>query len=193
MSDQTEARLTRQPVFLFVVATAMATTVATLAATALVKAEAPQPSVVCECAAPEPAAVKAEVEAPAQESPAEIQAVVAEAEPQLQIPRVRQAKATVDGPMDKDIIRRIVRAHINEVRYCYNQGLEQDPALAGRVAVQFKIGAQGKVEEATVASSDLDSEEVSSCIAGAVKRWKFPKARDGQSVVITYPFVLEPG
>jgi hypothetical protein len=46
------------------------------------------------------------------------------------VPTVRQAKATVTGALDKDIIRRIVRAHINEVRYCYNQGLARDPGSA---------------------------------------------------------------
>ena len=61
------------------------------------------------------------------------------------VPRVRQAKATVTGSLDKDIIRRIVRAHINEVRYCYEKGLAVDPNLKGRVAVTFTIDAEGKV------------------------------------------------
>ncbi|MCA9718997.1 MAG: AgmX/PglI C-terminal domain-containing protein, partial [Myxococcales bacterium] len=56
------------------------------------------------------------------------------------VPMVRQGKAQVQGALDKDIIRRIVRAHINEVRHCYNQGLSKDPNMKGRVAVQFTIG-----------------------------------------------------
>jgi hypothetical protein len=109
------------------------------------------------------------------------------------VPQVRQAKATIKGTMDKDIIRRIVRAHINEVRYCYNQGLARDPNLKGRVSIQFNIGPTGSVPVAVVAESTVKDSNVSNCIAKAVKRWTFPKPPGGGSAVVTYPFVLEPG
>jgi TonB family protein len=109
------------------------------------------------------------------------------------VPRVRQSKAEVKGSLDKDIIRRIIRAHINEVRYCYEQGLARDPALSGKVSIQFTIDTTGSVSAATVADSTLSDEKVASCIAKAVKRWTFPKPTGGGSVVVTYPFVLEPG
>ncbi|MCX4246880.1 AgmX/PglI C-terminal domain-containing protein [Paraliomyxa miuraensis] len=110
-----------------------------------------------------------------------------------QVPRVRMAKATVQGTLDRDIIRRIVRAHINEVRYCYNQGLERDPNLHGRVTVQFAIDPQGKVPSSAVAESTLPDASVSTCIARAVKRWKFPKPPSSGLVLVTHPFVLSPG
>jgi TonB family protein len=109
------------------------------------------------------------------------------------VPQVRQEKAAVTGSLDKDIIRRIVRAHINEVRYCYNQGLARDPALGGKVSIRFTVGPGGDVSAATIASSTLADEAVAECIAKAVKRWTFPKPAGGGAVVVTYPFVLEPG
>ena len=109
------------------------------------------------------------------------------------VPTVRQAKAEVQGALDKDIIRRIVRAHINEVRYCYNQALARDPNAKGRVAVQFTIGGTGKVPSAVVQETTLKDPGVGNCIAQAVKRWTFPKPEGGGSVIVTYPFVLEPG
>ena len=108
------------------------------------------------------------------------------------VPTVRQAKATVTGNLDKDIVRRIVRAHINEVRYCYNQGLARDPSLGGRVAIQFTINSEGKVPAAVVRETTLKDAAVGNCIAQAVRRWTFPKPKDG-SVIVDYPFVLEPG
>ncbi|MEZ4380288.1 MAG: AgmX/PglI C-terminal domain-containing protein [Nannocystaceae bacterium] len=109
------------------------------------------------------------------------------------VPKVRQAKAQVQGALDKDIIRRIVRAHINEVRHCYNQGLSKDPNMKGRVAVQFTIGGAGNVPSAVVSESTIKDASVGNCIAKAVRRWKFPKPRGGGSVIVTYPFVLEAG
>ncbi|MBK9758363.1 MAG: AgmX/PglI C-terminal domain-containing protein [Nannocystis sp.] len=109
------------------------------------------------------------------------------------VPTVRQAKAEVVGALDKDIIRRIVRAHINEVRYCYNQALARDPNAKGRVAIQFTIGGTGKVPSAVVQDTTMKDAAVGNCIAQATRRWTFPKPTDGNSVIVLYPFVLEPG
>lgn len=106
------------------------------------------------------------------------------------VPRI--GKATVRGALDKDIIRRVVRAHINQVSHCYNQGLVRDPTLQGRVAIQFTIGGTGKVPVSVVSSSTLKDKSVGNCIASAVKRWKFPKPQGGATVMVTYPFVLNP-
>jgi TonB family protein len=107
-------------------------------------------------------------------------------------PLVRSAKSEVSGGIDKDVIRRVVRAHINEVRYCYNQGLVGDPNLKGRVAVQFTIGATGKVPLAVVQESSVNDRNVGNCIAKAVRRWRFPKPENSGLVMVTYPFVLTP-
>ena len=108
------------------------------------------------------------------------------------VPTVRQAKAEVQGSLDKDLIRRTVRAHIHEVRHCYNQGLARDPNLKGRVAVKFMVGPRGDILAAEIAEATLADKTVGACIVAAIRRWTFPKPQ-GSTVVITYPFVLEPG
>jgi hypothetical protein len=109
------------------------------------------------------------------------------------VPRVRQAKARVDGALDSDIVRRVVRAHINEVRACYNQGLTRDPELEGRVEVAFTIGSTGNVVTSTLGDSTLGDRRVGDCIARSSKRWRFPKPRGGGLVQVRYPFALSPG
>lgn len=109
------------------------------------------------------------------------------------VPRVRQGKAEVSGGLDKDIVRRIVRAHVNEVRHCYNQGLDRTPGIGGRVSIAFSITASGKVNSAVVQESTLSDNAVGACISKAVKRWKFPKPTGGEAVAVTYPFVLSDG
>lgn len=191
-----------RPVWAFMAATAMATTISTLAATAMVKGESTEPvAVTCSCEAPAAPLVQTEApvrpEAPEQaqapappEAPAPAQAEDAPIAP----PKVEGSpapKAEVHGALDRDVIRRIVRAHIGEVRYCYNEGLEHDPELRGRVVVDFVIGAEGKV---TRSSAEADFEgDVPDCIAKAVARWLFPRPADGGDVAVKYPFVLEPG
>lgn len=109
------------------------------------------------------------------------------------VPQIRQGKAVVKGTIDKDTIRRIVRAHQNEVRHCYNQGLVRDPNLQGRVAVMFTIGPAGTVPSAAVSETTLSDRNVANCVAGAVKRWKFPKPQTGGTAMVTYPFQFSPG
>ena len=106
------------------------------------------------------------------------------------VPQVRQAKAQVQGSMDKEVIRRVIRSHINEVRHCYNQALAKDPNAKGRIAVQFMIGPTGHVRSAIVQESTMKDAAVGTCVSAAVKRWIFPKPT-GSSVLVTYPFILE--
>jgi hypothetical protein len=106
------------------------------------------------------------------------------------VPEIRQLRLTVEGPLDKDIIRRIIRAHINEVRYCYNQGLARNPNLAGRLELEFVILDDGKVGTAAVRSSTLADQQVGTCAANAVRRWTFPKPE--KVVKVVAPFDLSP-
>lgn len=93
------------------------------------------------------------------------------------------------SPCDKDEIRRIVRQHIPEVRYCYERALIRDPALQGRVALRFVIGADGQVSQSTVGASTIASPEVGACIARAARRWQFLPQRAAH-IEVNYPFDL---
>ncbi|MBX7079226.1 MAG: AgmX/PglI C-terminal domain-containing protein [Nannocystaceae bacterium] len=108
-------------------------------------------------------------------------------------PRVRLATHRVTGALDKDIVRRIVRSHRGEVVHCYNLGLAAEPALEGRVEVQFAIGPDGRVPIAVIASTTLADTKVGQCVAKAVKRWRFPRPSDGRGAVVDFPFELTPG
>lgn len=110
------------------------------------------------------------------------------------VPPVEPAQAgRPKGKLPKDVIRATVRASIADVRRCYNEGLARDPNLTGRVAIQFTIGPQGTVTAATVEASQLPDAEVDNCIADVIKALSFPPPQGGGNVVVTYPFVLQPG
>ncbi|MFV8750312.1 VIT domain-containing protein [Nannocystaceae bacterium ST9] len=105
------------------------------------------------------------------------------------VPQIRLGKASVAGSLDKDVIRRIVRAHINEIRGCYNQGLAKDPTLAGRIVLKVEVGGDGKVVAAEIGEDGLE-QGVGACMVKAAKKWTFPKASGGFS--FTYPFEFSP-
>lgn len=107
------------------------------------------------------------------------------------VPRVRPAgNASIRGSLSRDVIRRVVRRHHNEIRHCYENGLQSRPDLAGRVSARFVISPSGSVTAASVANSSIGSQQVEQCIVSAVQRWSFP-APEGGIVSVTYPFMLQ--
>jgi TonB family protein len=108
------------------------------------------------------------------------------------VPDVIPAVASVRGSLDKEIIRRIVRRHLNEVRFCYQEGLTRRPSLQGRVVTQFTIAPTGRVMAALLQTSSLKEVSVEACVVNAVKRWEFPAPNGGGLVMVSYPFTFSP-
>jgi TonB family protein len=108
-------------------------------------------------------------------------------------PDVIPGQANVRGSLDKEIIRRIIRRHINEVKYCYETELTKKADLSGRVSVQFTIAATGQVIASVLQSSTMGNVRVENCVVQAVRRWEFPKPMGGGIVIVSYPFNFTAG
>jgi hypothetical protein len=104
--------------------------------------------------------------------------------------RVRSTDVAVKGALSKETIRRIVRRHLNEIKFCYEKGLRKRPDLSGRVSVRFLIEPTGGVKTAAVASSTTNDFSVDQCIAHTVSRMTFPMPKESGIVIVTYPFTL---
>jgi hypothetical protein len=109
------------------------------------------------------------------------------------VPRVRGAQAEIDGALEHEAIRKVVREHINEVRSCYDAGLTLSSNLQAGTAIEFVIEASGEVGEAKVLEATTKDPKVPKCIVEAVKGWRFPQPKDGKPVTVIYPFNLSPG
>jgi TonB family protein len=107
-------------------------------------------------------------------------------------PDILIGHADVRGTLDKEIIRRIVRRHLNEVKYCYDQALTRQPKLEGRLVAQFTISGSGQVIASVKQSSTLGALEAEMCVVNAIKRWNFPAPTGGGLAIVTYPFTFAP-
>mgnify|MGYP000925173339 CR=1 FL=1 len=105
---------------------------------------------------------------------------------------VRTSPDVAVPALDRDVVRRIMRAHMHELRDCYGQGLRRDPNLAGTLSLAYAIDGQGRVVATNVARSTLADPAVAQCIAAAARRWSFPKPT-GSLVQVTAPFTFTPG
>lgn len=105
---------------------------------------------------------------------------------------VRVPQPTVDtatSGLTADAIRRVIQRNVQQVQHCYEQGLQRNPALSGRVTVSFLISPTGAVQ-ASSADQSLGDGAVSSCVAGAVRRWSFPASDTGAPTMVRFPFTL---
>ncbi|MFO0580331.1 MAG: AgmX/PglI C-terminal domain-containing protein [Polyangia bacterium] len=98
-----------------------------------------------------------------------------------------------DYSLDRDSIRRVIYVHIKQVRHCYQLALMKQPALQGRVVLQFDITPFGQVEELGVREATLQSPALLECVSESMRGWEFPRAPfSSGNVRIIYPFVFRP-
>ncbi len=105
--------------------------------------------------------------------------------------RVIPGKTTVIGGLDKDVIMKVIKRHQNEIKFCYEQELQKNPALAGKVAVAWTIDPSGGVSEANVSESSISNANVEGCIVQRIRRWKFPEPQGGGVVNVTFPWIFK--
>jgi outer membrane biosynthesis protein TonB/pSer/pThr/pTyr-binding forkhead associated (FHA) protein len=105
---------------------------------------------------------------------------------------VPEGDAVTEGNLTKEEIEAVIRANLAQIKACYERNLQGNRNLQGRVLSAFVIGTDGRVISSKVAQSTLGSRGTEDCIAGAVRRWKFPIPRGGGVVNVRYPFVLQP-
>ena len=89
--------------------------------------------------------------------------------------------------LDRAQIQAVIRSHLGKIRHCYEIALAKDPKLAGKVAVTFIIGRDGKVSSAALSGSLTP--EVDRCIVKAFEMLVFPPPRGG-IVQVSYPLVF---
>ncbi len=92
-------------------------------------------------------------------------------------------------PYPPEVIQRVVRANFGRFRSCYEESLRNSPNLLGRVEVTFLIETDGQVS-AVLASGDIVSDAVISCVGTAFEALRFP--RPVKRLQVSYPIFFTP-
>ncbi|HEY1954848.1 MAG TPA: AgmX/PglI C-terminal domain-containing protein [Polyangiaceae bacterium] len=97
---------------------------------------------------------------------------------------------TGGGHLEPEVIRSVVRAHMQGLKLCYEKALVKHPDLGGRVMVSFVIAPSGSVRSAFAApNSTLHDADAVACVLARVGELQFP-APNGGEVHVNYPFVF---
>ena len=95
------------------------------------------------------------------------------------------------GPLNKDTIEAVVKAHLPELKRCYEIALETQQNSEGTVVLSWMISKEGLVDELKLKSSTAKSPRVGACFKDSVKIWFFPRPADGRPQPVEYPFRLK--
>lgn len=100
-------------------------------------------------------------------------------------------EAQVEGGLDRASVQSAIRGYKSEIRTCYERALIVKAGVGGRVAYKFQITPSGKVEWINVHKNDVSSGTLVNCVQNVVKNIVFPKAKNGNSTIVIYPFQFE--
>jgi outer membrane biosynthesis protein TonB/pSer/pThr/pTyr-binding forkhead associated (FHA) protein len=96
----------------------------------------------------------------------------------------------IQGGMSREMVKRVIDQHLEEISYCYETALMTNPSIMGRIVFEWKIRMDGSVGQVNIVASSINSHDVHNCIKAAIKSWQFPKPV-GTEVVVSYPFVFD--
>ncbi len=100
-------------------------------------------------------------------------------------------ETVVVGAIDRDAIDAAIKAHRDELRFCYEREVNAGhPNLAGKIVAAFVIGGSGRASQLAVASSSIGSPNVERCVLSVLTRIQFPQPAGGVPVTIKYPFAF---
>lgn len=97
--------------------------------------------------------------------------------------------------IDPDAIRRLLREHIPQFRYCYQKELDvnKNPeGFQGVMSFRFFIASGGKVDRSEITSDEITSDKVRDCMKNVLHGIHFPAPRGGRTVEVNQPMNLYP-
>lgn len=104
--------------------------------------------------------------------------------------RIKPGRLIHRGSLSKEEIDRVVKRHLNQIRYCYEKQLAQNPNLQGKLVGSWTIAGTGLVASASITQNTMNSRPVGKCVERIIKRMRFPRPKGGGQVFVTYPFVF---
>ncbi|NCN27103.1 AgmX/PglI C-terminal domain-containing protein [bacterium] len=99
---------------------------------------------------------------------------------------------SVVGSLTREEIERVIRAHINEIKACYQAELQRNPSVFGKIKLQWTIIGGGKATAVSTAQNTTGSSALVNCIKARLRTWTFPSPRGGSTATVDYPWLFKP-
>ena len=106
-----------------------------------------------------------------------------------------QEEVEVRDGLTREEIERVVMAHKNEIRACYEKALinSGNMNLSGRLKVGWFVNRSGRAQNLQQQSSFGNEAGLFDCVAHRIESWQFPQPRGGSGAQVSWPFVFRKG
>jgi hypothetical protein len=101
---------------------------------------------------------------------------------------VRIAEPRVTGALAPEAVQRFVEGNAPALRACYEDGVQKDPKLEGRIELLIKIGKKGGVMGVGNAGSNMPDYTVVRCVRSVFTGLTFPAPEHGAATVVVPMF-----
>lgn len=106
--------------------------------------------------------------------------------------KIDLGSSQAQGFCKKSNIESTVKRRAGAIRACYEQRLQVNKDLKGKLTIRWTISTEGRVEGATATQNTLNDSETTSCIVRIMQRLQFEKP-EGGICVVQWPFIFSPG
>ena len=83
-----------------------------------------------------------------------------------------EAQPATRGLEIDDVLKKVNGVYMTGLQWCYRKSLAVDPMVSGRVDLQFKVAADGRVISA------LQGDGIERCLSSLMSSWRFGVALD---------------
>jgi hypothetical protein len=115
-------------------------------------------------------------DAAAADSPAPPRPAPGHPETQRSQSRLDIAVPSINGGLNRDIIRRTASDHADDIRECHGRALASLPDLAGQLTVELWLNERGRVTNAELTGDDAMTDRVGQCVIALAMGWTFADA-----------------
>lgn len=100
--------------------------------------------------------------------------------------------SSASGFCKKSNIESVVRRRAGAIRACYEQRLQVNKDLKGKLTVRWTINTEGTVDSASASSDTIGDGATTNCVLRYIRIMRFEKP-EGGICVVQWPFVFSPG
>jgi outer membrane biosynthesis protein TonB len=102
--------------------------------------------------------------------------------------RLDIAVPSINGGLNRDIIRRIASDHTDDIRDCHGRALASMPELAGKLVVELWLNESGRVTNAELTGDGPMTDRVGQCVIETIMGWSFADAGGVGSFKLAFDF-----
>jgi len=100
--------------------------------------------------------------------------------------KITVGQIIVNGGVSQESVQRVARARLNEILTCYQQALQKQSNLSGKLVIKLTLDANGLVSQVNILIDPSSDKTLSVCLTPKLKQWRLGGIRSAGEATITF-------